>query len=527
MRVIASDDIPGTFAAHMQLRLAVVVAALAGFIALSYEIAWYRVLSFMTRGIASTFGLLLAAYLFGLAIGARASAVLCNGEGGDPRQLRRLAAFVAAANVVAGLVAPSLAWSAKFTDFRVGLVVIALAAAFLGSVLPLVSHFGIAPDERAGVRLSYVYLANIVGSAAGSLVTGFVLMDHLSILAMMQVLVALGFALAMAIVAMSRPSRRVALSSHGALVGALAVMLLALPRLYDRLYERLLYKWEWDGTQRFAQVIETKSGVITVTAAGSVYGGGAYDGVVNTWLEDNDKNGILRAYVVGALHPAPHDVLMVGLASGSWAQVVANLPGVERMTIIEINPGYLQVVGTHRETASLLRNPKVHIEFDDGRRWMLRHADRFDVIVMNTTLHWRGHSTNLLSTEFLDIARRHLRPNGVFYFNSTDSYDVQLTAAKAFPHMMRITNFVAVADDPFNFDRARWKWLLDTMTLEGRPILDRSRPEHARLYESLLGFNDMEYRPTILERTGKSASVVTDDNMVVEWREPLRWPKPE
>lgn len=512
----------------MKLRLAMVVAACSGFVALSYEIVWYRVLSFMTRGIASTFGLLLGAYLFGLAIGARGSAALCTGEGGDRGQLRRLAAFVAVANLVAGLVAPSLAWSARFTDFRIGLVVIAVAAAFLGSVLPLVSHFGIAPDERAGTRLSYVYLANILGSAAGSLITGFVLMDHLSIVSITLVLVVAGFALPVAIVAMSTPTRRVAFASYGSLVAFTVVTVLFLPRLYDRLYERLLFKWEYDGTQRFAQVIENKSGVITVTEDGSVYGGGAYDGVVNTWLEDNEKNGILRAYVVGALHPAPREVLMIGLASGSWAQVVAHLPGVEKLTIIEINPGYVQVVGSHRDTASLLQNPKVTLLFDDGRRWFLRHEGRqFDLIVMNTTLHWRGHATNILSTEFMDIARRHLRPGGVLYFNTTDSYDVQLTAARAFPHLMRITNFVAVSDGPFQFDRERWKWLLGTMRIEGRPILDLERAEHAQLYESLLGFNDMEYRPTILERTMKQANVITDDNMVVEWRDPLRWPKRE
>jgi spermidine synthase len=512
----------------VKLRLAILVAAFSGFIALSYEIVWYRVLSFMTRGIASTFGLLLGAYLFGLAIGARGSAVLCTGEGGDPRQLRRLAIFVAAANLVAGIVAPALAWSARFTDFRIGLVVIAVAAAFLGSVLPLVSHFGISPDERAGTRLSYVYLANIVGSAAGSLITGFVLMDHLPILTITLVLIVCGFALAAAIVAMSAPTRAVALGSYGALGACTALTLVLLPGLYDRLYERLLYKWEFDGTQRFAQIVETKSGVITVTQDGSVYGGGAYDGVVNTWLEDNDKNGILRAYVVGALHPAPREVLMIGLASGSWAQVVAQLPGVEHLTIVEINPGYVQVVSRHRDTKSLLENPKVSIVFDDGRRWFLRHPDqRFDVIVMNTTLHWRGHATNILSTEFMDIARKHIRPNGVFYFNTTDSYDAQLTAARAFPHLMRITNFVAVSDDPFQFDRERWKWLLSTMRIEGRPVLDLDRPDHRRVYENLLGFNDMEYRPTILERTSKEASVITDDNMVVEWRDPLRWPKPE
>jgi spermidine synthase len=190
----------------MRLRLAILVAGCSGFVALSYEIVWYRLLAVMTRGIASTFGLLLAAYLLGLAIGSRAVAVYCREKGGDVRQLRALAAFVVIANVIGSLVGPAFAWSAHFTDFRLGLVVVAVSAAFLGAILPLVCHFGIDADDRAGVRLSYVYLANIIGSAAGSLLTGFVLMDTLSIGTVAIVLALAGFALAALLVAMSGPA---------------------------------------------------------------------------------------------------------------------------------------------------------------------------------------------------------------------------------------------------------------------------------------------------------------------------------
>lgn len=510
----------------MRLRLAIVIAACSGFVALSYEIVWYRLLSVMTRGVASTFGLLLAAYLFGLALGSRGVAVFCRGKGGDPSQLRWLALFVAVSNVVGALVGPVFAWSARFTDFRIGLVVVAVAAAFLGSVLPLVSHFGIDADDRAGPRLSYIYLANIMGSAAGSLLTGFVLMDRLPIASIALVLALAGFALAVTLVMMGGMQGRATVLSYAGLAACAVAAVVLVPRLYDRLYERLVYKNEYDGSQRFAQVVETKSGVITVAQDGSVYGGGGYDGVVNTSLEANDKNGILRAYVVGAIHPAPRELLMVGLASGSWAQVVANLPGVERMTIIEINPGYVEVVKKHPEVKSLLDNPKVTLVFDDGRRWLRRHPEkRFDVIVMNTTLHWRAHSTNILSTEFMEMTRQHLLPSGVFYFNTTDSYDVQLTAARAFPYLLRITNFVAVSDSLFRFDRERWRWLLSTMRIGGAPILDLAREPQKKVFDDLLGFNDIEGRETILERTSKTSSVITDDNMVVEWREPLRYPE--
>ena len=510
----------------MRLRLAILVAGCSGFVALSYEIVWYRLLAVMTRGIASTFGLLLAAYLLGLAIGSRAVAVYCREKGGDVRQLRALAAFVVIANVIGSLVGPAFAWSAHFTDFRLGLAVVAVSAAFLGAILPLVCHFGIDADDRAGVRLSYVYLANIVGSAAGSLLTGFVLMDTLSIGTIAIVLALAGFALAALLVAMSAPSRRRSLASYAVLVGCAVAATVTLPRLNDRLYERLIYKNEDDGTQRFAQVVETRSGVITVSEDGSVYGGGAYDGVVNTSLENNDKNGIVRAYVIGALHPQPRELLMVGLASGSWAQVAANLPGVERMTIIEINRGYIEVVKRHPEVASLLQNPKVTIVFDDGRRWLRRHPERrFDVIVMNTTHHWRSHATNILSTEFMEMARGHLLPGGIFYFNTTDSYDVQLTAATAYPFLLRITNFVVVSDSLFRFDRERWRWLLATMRIDDQPVLDLGVASQKAVYDDLMGFNDIEGRESIFERTSKIASVITDDNMVPEWREPLRYPE--
>jgi spermidine synthase len=509
----------------MRLRLALGIAALSGFIALSYELVWYRVLSIMTRGVASTFGLLLAAYLFGLAVGSRASGALCRGPGGDARQLRQLALFVAIANTASALVVPAFAWSARFTDYRIGLAVVAVGAAFLGSLLPLVSHFGIPADDRAGPRLSYVYLANILGSSAGSLLTGFVLMDRMSLLSIGRLLVVSGFALSAALVAMGELRRRSALAAYVVLGAAVLGAFELSPLPYERLYERLIYKNEYDGSQRFAQIVENKSGVITVTEDGTIYGGGAYDGVLNTDLENNDRNGIVRAYIVGAIHPAPRDVLMVGLSGGAWAQVVAHLPGVERMTVVEINPGYLEVIAKHPEVSSLLDNPEVTLAVDDGRRWLRRHPQRrFDVIVMNTTLHWRGHATNILSAEFMEIARRHLLPGGVFYFNTTGSLDVQLTAAHVFPHVLRIANFIAASDGPFQFDRARWRSLLETMQLNGKPVLDMTRDSGKKVHDDLLGFNDIAPRSAILEYYERIASNVTDDNMVIEWREPLRYP---
>jgi spermidine synthase len=76
----------------------------------------------------------------------------------------------------------------------------------------------------------------------------------------------------------------------------------------------VLENLQWNATpnvERFAGVIENRSGIITVTAQGVVYGHGMYDGRFNTDLK-HDNNGIVRPYALSLFHPAPRDVLMVG-----------------------------------------------------------------------------------------------------------------------------------------------------------------------------------------------------------------------
>ena len=76
----------------------------------------------------------------------------------------------------------------------VAFLLIYLVARFWGSLLPYLAEFGVAADDRAGMRTALLYFANILGSAAGSIVTGFVLTDRLSLVAIAAALVVAGLA---------------------------------------------------------------------------------------------------------------------------------------------------------------------------------------------------------------------------------------------------------------------------------------------------------------------------------------------
>ena len=504
-------------------------AAICGFISLSYEIVWYRVYSFASGSDAKIFALLLAAYLEGIAFGSFISRGICQAVSSRKASsgLAAIAIFAVAANTVSFFVVPLTAFGIRSVNLLVMLPLVSLSTCLLGALFPLICHTSIPPDNRAGARLSYLYLSNIVGSVAGTLLVGFVLMDLWSIRQISVFLVSLGILLGLGfLAAMLRGPQLAAAAAVGVM---LTVTIGASSKpFFDRSYERMLYKNDYRPDTRFAHLIESKSGVVAVTPDGTVFGGGAYDGRFNT-SPLNDTNWLIRAYAISSFHPHPKNVLMIGLASGSWAQVIANHAQVEKLTIVEINPSYLELIRQYPQVSGLLLNPKVEIHIDDGRRWLVRNPSlKFDLIVMNTTYHWREHTTNLLSADFLRLARGHLEQGGILYYNTTSSGDVQLTGATVFPHALLVVNFLAVSDSPIMVDKDRWRRELAGYRIEGQPVFDLNRAEDQKRFEEILSLADtlnggkyegilrMEDGDSIRART-QSARLITDDNMGTEW----------
>jgi spermidine synthase len=300
--------------------------------------------------------------------------------------------------------------------------------------------------------------------------------------------------------------------------------------LYDATYEKLMYKKDYSPDHRFVHVYEGKSGVVTVSASDNVYGGGSYDGCFSTDpTPGQDRNRTIRAYLVPAFHPAPREILIVGLGAGAWLQILANDPEVERITAIEINPGYAELMKSSPVVASALTKPKVEIVIDDGLRFLRRVPHRYDVIIQNTIAFWRSHATNLLSREYMELTRAHLKPGGVVYVNSTSSTACQKTVASVFPYAWRFQNMMIAGDSPIEIDRDRWRRRMAEWTIDGRPAMDWEE-DGEELEKSV--FTDLwrrrpiwEDRGAVLRRTSDDP-IITDDNMATEWGGHRVYPEP-
>ncbi|HTZ98269.1 MAG TPA: methyltransferase domain-containing protein [Terriglobales bacterium] len=532
----AYSDGKGDDSQLLPFPLALACVAFAGLLALSYEIIWYRILSFATGGIARVFAFLLGSYLAGVALGSRIVEHYCQTRGSGSRMAARrgLGWIMFLSALISFIVGPLFAYSLKFGSvymlggqsieaYSLLLLLIGVGASLFGATFPLVSHVSVRSDGTAGASLSYLYAANIAGSTLGSFAVGFVLMNYFSLWQISSGLLIVGVLFAMIVLATKSSAWRVFQTAAVGLAAVTLAITLSHP-VFETIYDRLLFKAVYPRF-KLQRVVETRSGAIGETPDGILYGGGVYDGRFST-DPMHDVNLIVRPYAISALHPAARHVLMIGLGSGSWAQALVANPAVEQFTAVEINPAYLQLIPEHPDVSSLLRNPKVKIVIDDGRRWLLCNRDaRFDVIVMNTSYFWRDHSTNLLSRDFLEIIREHLNPGGLFLYNTTGSRNVMATGLAAFPYVMRVANALVVSDSPLVFDRERWRAALLTYDIDGKPIIDASDSNQMRALDHLVNIPDDPTGKQIfsiednrqLRQRLQNLTVITDDNMATEW----------
>lgn len=515
-----------------RVALVSVVVFISGFMALSQEILWFRIAAFASENQAAAFALTLGVVLIGIALGARRAERLCREAPDDHQRLWRSVVMTIGLASVVGYVSIGLtAFSADWGPVWGAVLMISVGVTFAlwGAVLPLCSHLGVPANRQAGLRLGFVYMSNVIGSAFGSLLTGYVLLNWLGIKNASMVLVTLGLVLAV-IIAVLKNISGFQRSRSVITFGLTLVICIGLSGIvFDDFYGRLLSKENRAVLPKTSAVVENRNGVIVIDEKDRVFGGGVYDGVVSVDLV-NDVNGIIRPFSLSLWHPRPKHILALGLSMGAWAQVLAHHPEIETLTIVEINPGYLKLIPDHPQIASLLNNPKVTIVTDDARRWLRRNPDRkFDAIVQNTTISYVAFTTNTLSREYLNILRPHLNDGGVFLYNVTSSARAMKTGCTVFKDGYRYFNALVLSDRSIPVDFNRLRHVLERYRIDNHPVFDLMQASardkldrivklgNIKFGEQTFGSDALEPCSEILNRT-VGRKLMTDDNMGIEWR---------
>jgi spermidine synthase len=387
---------------------AAAVVFATGFASFALEVAWFRALRSAFLSSADSFALMLFAVLLGLGVGAQLAPALRR-RGIAPGWLLAAAAvaILLATPVVERmdlLAAAPPGYAARVLR-RAGLALAALGPAMLllGTALPwLLEEY----RERGGA--GWLYALNTLGSVAGSLCATWLLLPALGF-ARSAWAIGAGIAL---VAAGSVPRRRVLALAPAALALALAAT------TSEEIGRRRIL-----GTANFAQVeilafeegVEATASVVdgAIVASGTGTRALVIDGFVAT-AEDAPGTSYMAwmGRLPMLLHPHPERALVICFGTGQTANAVLE-EGPERLDVVELNPAVLRMAPLFASNHGVLDDPRVRAIAMDGRAWLRRTGERYDVVTLEPMPPSFAGVNALYSREFYEIVARRLAPGGI------------------------------------------------------------------------------------------------------------------
>ncbi len=490
----------------LPIRLVLWGIGISGFCALGYEVLWTRVLTIAIGASVYGFTIILVAFLTGIALGSAACGAVVKAAGNANRGTRRVAAWFGITQLVIGITAlvvtvylrdipantvrlQNLFFGTAFVAFRVkvwanfalAFLYMVVPALFMGAAFPLAGEALARHRQAVGRAVGDVLASNTLGAILGAALSGLVMIRLFGIERSLEILTLMNIGVGLVVLASLRKARW--LPAGVGAVAVAAVALLALNpnalRLWDRNYfaifrsnqpeafatpEMVREAVENTDVLYYAEGVESTVSVIRVK-------GGEPAFLTNGRVEASAHRQAQQIqFTLGhlpmLLDRNPKNVLVVGLGSGMTVGATSVHPGVERVTLVEIEPQVVGVARTFQQyNHHVLDNPKVRVVLNDGRNFLMTTGETFDVITADPIHPWFKGSAYLYSSEYFELAARHLRPGGViaqwlplYELTPQDLASIVRTFQQHFAHtMMWLTHYDAAlvgSNAPFVIDEA-------------------------------------------------------------------------
>ena len=413
-----------------------VTIALSGAAALGAQVVWTRLLSLTLGATVYTFSLILAAFLVGLGIGSSAGSLLARSVR-RPRAVLgycQLLAMVGVAWAAFALthalpywpVNPSLATSSFFlfqVDFSRCLWTVTPAAICWGASFPLALAAVARGDADSGRLVGGVYAANTLGAIAGALAASLWLIATVGTQQTQRVLIAVSGVAALFALATTRDgskrrvrTRRAALTAAAAAIAAVLLIrgIGPIPPIVVA-YGRWAVTWLQHHGE-FLYVGEGMNSSMAVSRLPNGYLNYHNAGKVQASSEPQDMRlQRMLGHLTTLIPKNPRSVLVIGCGAGVTAGAVSIDPAVDQETIAELEPLVPQVVSTYfaDHNFDVVRNPKVRVQIDDARHFVLTTDQKFDAVTSDPFDPWVKGAANLYTREFFELVKQRLNPGGV------------------------------------------------------------------------------------------------------------------
>lgn len=389
---------------------------LSGAVTFLNEVLWSRMLSHVVGSSIHAFGVMVASFLTGIALGGAVGAWLAT------TRERSIALFIACQFGIAVSAAgaflvldshvPAQAGLAGNSLF--GFVLLLPLTLFVGATYPLAVRILARGPETAAAASARVYAWNTVGAIVGAISGGFLVIPALRYEGAIHAAVIVSVVIAAtAAWLLGRERKWLPVSvTAAAIVVAVAFrpapptkLLLASPLNVPAEGELLFYDV---GRSADVVVLAQDGGLVLRT-------NGLPEAMMDTpGVAPRFSGEFWMSSLAVLARPAAQRMLIVGYGGGVVVEGVP--PSVRDIDVIELEP---VVIDANRATRALRRrdpllDPRVSIVTNDARGSLALTDRRYDAIVSQPSHPWTAGASHLYTREFLQLAHEHLTQDGVF-----------------------------------------------------------------------------------------------------------------
>jgi spermidine synthase len=140
----------------------------------------------------------------------------------------------------------------------------------------------------------------------------------------------------------------------------------------------------------------------------------ALDNVIQTTERDEFIYHEMLTHVPILAHGAVRRILIIGGGDGGMLEETLKHPGVERVTLVEIDPGVIEF--SRKYLGSICRDafddPRLELVIADGVEYVAETAERFDLAIVDST-DPIGPGEVLFTERFYRGCKRVLAPGGI------------------------------------------------------------------------------------------------------------------
>lgn len=425
----SEEKSPATFLDRTS-KIVIAVMTLSGFVALSYEVLWSRVLVFVFTNSVYAFTVILTTFLFGIAFGAYAIGRFADRSQKPATLLGWVQAGIGITVFLASLILINLPdihyriftlepnttwWHWNAIRFVEAFLVMFLPTFLMGASFPVAAKAVVPHLSKLGSGLGVLYFFNTIGGVLGSFLTGFVFISLFGASATMAAMILLSLAAGIFLILQkhfeTKPKRAL----------AYIIPMLVLLALAVQFTPKKLFTVAYSTTERNLELIDYREGM---------------EGTVTVHLQKTpfeekkriDVDGLnvagtsfmlrtlqtLQGHLPLIVHGKAEKVLQIGFGTGQTSYS-ALLHPIGQFTLVEISENVLELSALHFQEINkgVIENPRFRPVILDGKNYLKYTGEKYDVIMNDANYAVATGSASLFTKDHFEYCKSKLKPGGL------------------------------------------------------------------------------------------------------------------